>query len=88
MEETEFEYGKVQPGGRVTISVGVATLPDDASEAGEAGRRTADSALYASKRGGRETRSRVTPRAWSSTPAASVVPSLKRRMGETPIVKA
>ncbi len=52
VEETTFEHGSVQPGGRVTISVGVATLPTDATEQARLV-DAADSALYASKRGGR-----------------------------------
>jgi predicted signal transduction protein with EAL and GGDEF domain len=52
VEEHPFEVGRVQPGGKVTISVGVATLPLDGSEQARLV-DAADSALYASKRGGR-----------------------------------
>ena len=47
-----FAFGDVQPGGRVTLSVGLASLPGDAVTL-EALVDAADSALYASKRGGR-----------------------------------
>ncbi|MBI5542373.1 MAG: diguanylate cyclase [Deltaproteobacteria bacterium] len=57
IEQTSFEQGATQPGGRVTISVGVATFPEDA-ETLERLVDAVDSALYASKRGGRN---RVTP---------------------------
>ncbi len=50
--ETHFEFGHVQPGGKVTISIGVASLPTDATEL-EKLVDCADAALYASKRGGR-----------------------------------
>jgi diguanylate cyclase (GGDEF)-like protein len=49
---TDFKNGTRQPGGRVTISVGVASLPEDATSL-EKLVDAADSALYASKRGGR-----------------------------------
>jgi diguanylate cyclase (GGDEF)-like protein len=47
-----LEHAKSQPGGRVTISVGVANLPHDATEQTRL-IDCADSALYASKRTGR-----------------------------------
>lgn len=50
--ETAFEHGEVQPGGHITISIGVATLPADAPDQVTLV-DAADSALYASKRGGR-----------------------------------
>lgn len=87
VEETEFEHGKVQPGGRVTISVGVATLPDDASEQAKLV-DAADSALYASKRGGRNKVTGYAP-GMEQHPGRERGPfSQKRRTGETPIVKA
>jgi diguanylate cyclase (GGDEF)-like protein len=52
VEETLFEYGKTQPAGKVTISVGVSNLPVDATEQARL-IDAADSSLYASKRGGR-----------------------------------
>jgi len=50
--ETVFEQGKRQPLGIVSISVGVATLPRDANDDVKL-IDAADSALYASKRNGR-----------------------------------
>jgi diguanylate cyclase (GGDEF)-like protein len=52
VEEAPLEHGRVQPGGHVTISVGVANLPVDSTEQNRLV-DCADSALYASKRGGR-----------------------------------
>ncbi len=52
VEEAPIEHREVQPGGKVTISVGVANLPVDAVEQGQLV-DCADSALYASKRNGR-----------------------------------
>ncbi|MFZ5471293.1 MAG: diguanylate cyclase [Myxococcota bacterium] len=52
VEEAPLPHAQVQPGGRVTISVGVSNLPADASEQ-ERLVDCADSALYASKRAGR-----------------------------------
>ncbi len=50
--KTDFAHGDRQPGGRVTISVGFATFPTDAADLATLV-DAADSALYASKRGGR-----------------------------------
>ncbi len=50
--DAPLEHGKTQPTGRVTISVGVASLPVDATEQTRL-IDCADAALYASKRGGR-----------------------------------
>ncbi len=47
-----FEHSNRQPGGQLSISVGVASFPDDAADA-ETLVRMADSALYAAKHGGR-----------------------------------
>lgn len=52
VEAHGFKHGEGQPGGRLTASFGVATAPLDAMESG-ALVDLADSALYASKRGGR-----------------------------------
>jgi diguanylate cyclase (GGDEF)-like protein len=49
---TDFKNGQKQPTGRVTISVGVASFPEDAQSEVKLV-DAADSALYASKRGGR-----------------------------------
>jgi diguanylate cyclase (GGDEF)-like protein len=87
VEETPLEHAKTQPGGKVTISVGVANLPGDATE------RTrlvdcADAALYASKRGGRN---RVT----AYQPGMELDPTRqrgplaqRRRTGEIPVTRA
>lgn len=48
-----FPHREVQPNGRVTVSVGVGTFPDDGGDAGEVIVRT-DQALYAAKRTGRD----------------------------------
>jgi len=47
-----FIAGDTQPGGCLSVSIGVASFPDDASDA-ESLVRMADSALYAAKHGGR-----------------------------------
>src|SRR6185436_897700 len=52
VEAAVFPHGKSQPDGRLTISVGVANLPVDATTL-ERLADCADAALYASKRGGR-----------------------------------
>lgn len=49
----DFPAGGVQPGGRITISVGTATFPRDAADPWSL-LNAADGALYASKRGGRD----------------------------------
>ncbi len=53
IRETAFEGGQSQPMGRVTISVGIASFPDDANSPAELISR-ADEALYASKHCGRD----------------------------------
>jgi diguanylate cyclase (GGDEF)-like protein len=85
--DAPLEHGATQPGGRVTISVGLATLPDDASE-----RATlvdaADAALYASKRGGRN---KVTAfaRGMETDPGRQRGPKAReRRTGEHGALKA
>jgi diguanylate cyclase (GGDEF)-like protein len=50
--EHPFEFADTQPLGCMSISIGVATFPDDTSDA-EALVRAADSALYAAKHAGR-----------------------------------
>ena len=52
VEAADFEKGYLQPLGRVTISCGVATMPDDADTADRL-IDAADGALYAAKAGGR-----------------------------------
>ncbi len=53
VSETLFPEAHAQPGGRITISVGVSNLPVDSTEQDHLV-DCADSALYASKRGGRD----------------------------------
>jgi len=48
-----FPHRDVQPGGRVTVSVGVASYPEDGDDAGEV-IVAADKALYRAKDGGRD----------------------------------
>ncbi|MFN7134101.1 MAG: diguanylate cyclase, partial [Myxococcales bacterium] len=52
VERTPFDHGDSQPGGRITISIGVAVFPEHGHTL-EQLLDAADSALYASKRGGR-----------------------------------
>ena len=52
IEGADFERGYLQPLGRITISCGVATCPDDAKTVPEL-MRGADEALYLAKAGGR-----------------------------------
>ena len=52
VEETQFEGEDVLPTGKLTVSSGVATFPDDAESAEDLVDR-ADQALYAAKRNGR-----------------------------------
>ncbi|MBU2590889.1 MAG: sensor domain-containing diguanylate cyclase, partial [Nitrospinae bacterium] len=50
--EHNFEHGETQPLGRVTISIGVATFPDDGASVEEL-EEMADKALYNAKESGR-----------------------------------
>jgi diguanylate cyclase (GGDEF)-like protein len=52
IEETYFEHEEIQPTGKVTVSVGGASAPENAQNFKELIHK-ADSALYAAKRGGR-----------------------------------
>ncbi len=52
VEEAHFEGEHAMPGGRITISSGIATFPDDAENAEELVEH-ADKALYSAKRDGR-----------------------------------
>jgi len=47
-----FPHAETQPGGRLTISLGVATFPEDLADARELIHQ-ADQALYGAKRAGR-----------------------------------
>lgn len=52
VEQTDFERGLHQPLGRITVSIGVATAPDDATSIHEL-IHAADTALFAAKGAGR-----------------------------------
>ena len=52
--EFPFEFGSTQPLGKLTISLGVASFPDDGSEPALV-LAAADRALFAAKSGGRNT---------------------------------
>lgn len=87
VEESVVQHARAQPGGKVTISVGVANLPGDAAERVKLV-DCADSALYASKRGGRN---RVT----AYQPGMELDPTRqrgphaqRRRTGEVPLTRA
>ncbi len=85
--DTPLAHGARQPGGRVTISLGLATLPGDATEQG-ALIDAADSALYASKRGGRDRVTAFSP-GMESDPTRQRGPNARAgRTGEPPPVKA
>jgi len=53
VRENHFPYGETQPGGHLTISLGVATFPEDAWEKEEL-IDLVDQALYRAKQGGRD----------------------------------
>jgi diguanylate cyclase (GGDEF)-like protein len=88
VEEAPIEHREVQPEGKVTISVGVANLPIDSTEMGKLV-DCADSALYASKRAGRN---RVTGYAAGMEvhPGRERGPNAQKRRvtGEIPVVVA
>lgn len=52
VQDESFEGGQNQPGGRVTVSMGIASYPDDAATS-DALINRADEALYRAKRSGR-----------------------------------
>jgi len=85
--ENEFTHGPSQPGAKVTISVGVATLPEDADSL-ERLVDCADSALYASKRGGRNLVSGYSPGMEDHPGRERGLSPLKRaKTGEHPLTK-
>ena len=86
VEEAPIEHREVQPGGVVTISVGIANLPIDAIEMGKLV-DCADSALYASKRAGRNRVSGFAP-GMEVHPGRERGPHAqkKRVTGEIPVV--
>ena len=88
VEQFRFTHGDTQPGGRVTISVGVAHLPTDATTL-EKFVDCADSALYASKRGGRNKVSGYAP-GMELHPGRERGPHAQKRTrsGEQPAVAA
>lgn len=53
VETESFAHAETQPGGRLTLSLGVATYPEDLAE-GQGLIHKADEALYAAKRAGRD----------------------------------
>lgn len=83
--EIDSPHGRAQPNGHISISIGVSTLPNDATDQTRLV-DCADAALYASKRGGRN---RVT--AYSAGmelhPGRERGPNVqKRKTGEVPII--
>jgi diguanylate cyclase (GGDEF)-like protein len=64
-----FEYNSDQPGGQLSISLGVASFPDDAADA-ESLVRSADAALYEAKHGGRNCVVLATPTRSATEPPA------------------
>jgi diguanylate cyclase (GGDEF)-like protein len=52
VQDEAFEGAENQPGGRVTVSLGIASFPDDAATS-DALINRADEALYRAKRSGR-----------------------------------
>ena len=87
VEEHPIPHREVQPTGKVTISVGVSNLPIDATEQARLV-DCADSALYASKRGGRN-RCTAFAIGMEMHPGRERGPHAQRRRttGEIPIVK-
>jgi diguanylate cyclase (GGDEF)-like protein len=63
IEEAEFQHQDAFPGGNLTISIGLATFPDDSNSGGDLVKK-ADAALYEAKRAGKN---RLV--AWRDTPA-------------------
>ena len=83
--EGNLEHGKSQPAGRVTISIGVASIPLDATDQAKLV-DCADSALYASKRGGRDKVTAYQP-GMEAEPTRQRGPRARERSGEQPALK-
>ncbi|MFT3707929.1 MAG: diguanylate cyclase [Archangium sp.] len=83
--DTPMLHGSDQPEGKVTISVGVATLPHDAKEQHKLV-DCADSALYASKRSGRNKATLYKP-GMELDPTRQRGPRARERTGETAALK-
>lgn len=87
VEEAPMPHREVQPGGKITISVGISNLPVDATEQARLV-DCADAALYASKRGGRN-RCTAFAMGMEMHPGRERGPHAQRRRttGEVPIIK-
>ncbi|MCB9655131.1 MAG: diguanylate cyclase [Deltaproteobacteria bacterium] len=81
VRETSIQGEELQPGGRLTLSIGVASFPEDATT-GEALVRAADIALYAAKRSGRNRVVAFDP-TLAEPEAANDLPTLSSRTQET-----
>ncbi len=84
--DIDSPHGRTQPNGRISISIGVATLPNDATDQTKLV-DCADSALYASKRGGRDKVTAFAP-GMELHPGRERGPNVRRKTGESPAVKA
>lgn len=81
IEQADFIRGYMQPLGRVTISCGLATAPDDATQI-DALIHLADEALFRAKQGGRNQVVAATPAA-PTFPPAGARPSTRPLCGES-----
>ncbi|MHB1846656.1 MAG: GGDEF domain-containing protein [Deltaproteobacteria bacterium] len=87
VEQIEFPHARLQPGGRVTISVGLAHYPTDAQDLSQLLKRS-DAALYAAKSGGRN---RVVAYSLGMRPKpvpAAPEPERQQRTSSQPLEKA
>ena len=90
MAEFPFEFGSTQPSGRLTISLGVATFPDDGAEPALV-LAAADRALFAAKNAGRNRvrvagtvgcrRRHAASPSWAPAPGAACSPAVAARRG-------
>ena len=87
VDEASIPEGRMQPLGRITISVGVATLPEDARDLDPLS-DCADAALYASKRNGRNLVTAFVP-GMELHPGRERGPhaARRRRTGEIPVTQ-